>query len=586
MQKKILTLFWNEAMRYPVRVWLAITNAAFTVVVASFFGPFIISKLLAIIQSGQPINFNTSVLFISLYAVTQLYGEVIGWRFNLYMTWTFETAAQRNIHTRIFNHLTHQSTNFHANTFGGSLVSQTGKLAGSFERFWDTIIFQLAPSLASIVAATIILSFIFWQYAIFLLIISAVFIISVFLGSRLMAKLNIEEAQASTLQTGRLADAMANIMAIKSHGREGFELERYREVSENWRNKSLASMKGFLKVSTGYSALTAMLNTGALVAAILATKHTALSISAIYLSVTYTFTVARQLWEMNNIMRNYNRVMGDAHDMTAILDIMPEIQNKPKLEKVRFHRGGIELKDITFHYSEVRTVKPLFQNLNLRIKPGEKVGLVGLSGGGKTTITKLILRFMDVSSGSITIDGQDITNVDQGELRQHIAYVPQEPLLFHRTLEENIAYGAPKATHRQVKAVAKMANAHEFIEKLSKGYQTLVGERGVKLSGGQRQRVAIARAMLKNAPILLLDEATSALDSESETLIQDALWKLMANRTAIVIAHRLSTIQKMDRIIVLDDGAIVEEGSHKELIQYGGTYAKLWAHQSGGFLEE
>lgn len=228
----------------------------------------------------------------------------------------------------------------------------------------------------------------------------------------------------------------------------------------------------------------------------------------------------------------------------------------------------------------------LFQRLNLTIRAGEKIGLVGHSGSGKTTLTRLLLRFSDIDSGSIAIDGQDIRRLTQDDLRRHIAYVPQEPILFHRSLAENIGYGKPDATQDEIAAVARLAYADEFIAQLPEGYQTLVGERGVKLSGGQRQRVAIARAMLKNAPVLVLDEATSSLDSESEVLIQSALWKLMEGKTAIVVAHRLSTIQKMDRIVVLDRGKIVEMGTHKELLKIGGAYAKLWAHQSGGFIEE
>lgn len=587
MQKKIIQLFWREAFRYPWRTSLSLVGTVLTVLSGSFVGPYIISLLLSAIQSGEPITLSSSSSLIILYVLSQIYGEILGWRLNLYFAWSFQIAAQRNIHSMIFNHLVHQSTSFHANTFGGSLVSQTHKLSSSFERFWDTIIFNLLPSVTSIIAATTILCFVFWQYALFIFVLSIIFVFVIFFGSRFMEKLNIAEAQASTKQTGRLADAMTNILAIKSHGREDFELQGYHDVSEQWRQKSSATMWGFLKVSTIYSSLTALLNSGAVVAAILAAQYTDISIAAIYLSVTYTFTVARQLWEMNDIMRNYNRVMGDAHDMIKILHTDPEIQNQKSPTPVTFHRGGIVFRNVTFGYPEGgKNQEPLFKNLNLRIKPGEKVGLVGLSGGGKTTITKLILRFMDITDGEILIDDQDITSLKQSELRQHIAYVPQEPLLFHRTLEENIAYGAPDATLREVKAVAKMANASEFIEKLSHKYKTLVGERGVKLSGGQRQRIAIARAMLKNAPILLLDEATSALDSESEVLIQDALWHLMENRTAIVIAHRLSTIQKMDRIIVLDEGRITEEGNHNELLKKKGAYAKLWAHQSGGFLED
>lgn len=585
MQKKIISLFWHEATAYPWRVTIAIVNAAATVVVSSFAGPFIISLLLETMQSAERITLDASIPLVLAYFATQLYGEVIGWRVTLFMAWTFETASQRNLNNKIFNHLTHQSSDFHANTFGGSLVSQASKLTGAFERFWDTIIFQLTPTITSIVAAVTILSFVFWQYAVFILVLSVVFIVVIFFGTRFMATLNVTEAQASTAQTGKLADAMTNIMAIKSHGREDFELKRYKKATEYWRRRTLATMWGFLKVSTGYSSLIVILNTGAIIAAIIATEKTQLPIGVVYLSITYTFTVARQLWEMNNIMRNYNRVIGDAHDMTKILGQEPSIADAAQTEPVRFHRGGIMFQDVTFGYDSKKHVA-LFNNLNLRIKPGEKVGLVGLSGGGKTTITKLILRFMDIGGGTITIDGQDIANVKQSELRRHIAYVPQEPILFHRTLAENIAYGSPRASIQEITAVAKMANADEFIKKLPEKYETLVGERGVKLSGGQRQRIVIARAMLKNAPIILLDEATSALDSESEVLIQDALWKLMEGRTAIVIAHRLSTIQKMDRILVLDNGRIVEEGSHTQLLKQGGTYAKLWNHQSGGFLEE
>jgi ATP-binding cassette subfamily B protein len=239
---------------------------------------------------------------------------------------------------------------------------------------------------------------------------------------------------------------------------------------------------------------------------------------------------------------------------------------------------------VTFTHDENDAA--LFENFSVDIKAGERIGLVGRSGSGKTTLTRLLLRFSDVDSGSITIDGQSITDISQIDLRSHIAYVQQEPMLFHRSLRANIAYGKPDASDEQILDAAKSANALEFIGKLPKGLDTIVGERGVKLSGGQRQRVAIARAILKDAPILVLDEATSALDSESEKLIQDALVTLMNGRTSIVIAHRLSTISKLDRIIVLDQGKIIEQGSHSELLAAEGRYARLWSHQSGGFIEE
>jgi ATP-binding cassette subfamily B protein len=275
-----------------------------------------------------------------------------------------------------------------------------------------------------------------------------------------------------------------------------------------------------------------------------------------------------------------------ASSMTEYMLQHPEITDKPDAKVLQVQRGAIDLTDVTFNYRNEQTEQSVFAGLDLHIRAGEKIGLVGPSGGGKTTLTRLLLRFEDIHKGTITIDGQDISAVTQASLRRVISYVPQEPLMFHRSVQENIAYGKPDATDVDIQLAAEAAHADGFIASLSDGYDTIVGERGVKLSGGQRQRVAIARAILKDAPILILDEATSALDSESEVLIQDALWKLLQDRTAIVIAHRLSTIQKMDRILVLEDGQIVEQGTHKQLLKQKGTYAKLWAHQSGGFIDD
>jgi ATP-binding cassette subfamily B protein len=342
-------------------------------------------------------------------------------------------------------------------------------------------------------------------------------------------------------------------------------------------------MRGFLGVSTVYSTIIATLNTVALVGAIWASEHDTISIGVVYLAVTYTFTVSRQLWEMNSIMRNYNRIMGDAHDMTEILALIPSVVDKSKTD-LTVKKGEITFTDVSFAHTDSKEL--LFDHFSLAIADGERIGLVGRSGSGKTTLTRMLLRFSDITDGTIAVDGQDISQVTQKSLRENIAYVPQEPMLFHRSLYDNIAYGKPNATKEEVHDAAAKANALEFIEKLPEGFETTVGERGVKLSGGQRQRIAIARAILKDAPILVLDEATSALDSESEKLIQDALAKLMKGRTSIVVAHRLSTISKLDRIIVLENGEISEQGSHQQLLKDKGTYAKLWAHQSGGFIEE
>jgi ATP-binding cassette subfamily B protein len=582
MQKQVLSLFWRTAMKYKVRTFGALFGTILTPLVASFAAPFIISRLLEQIQAGT-ITLEASLPLILIYAVVEIYGQLIGWRINLFLNWTMETAAQRDLYRKIFTALTEQSLTFHADRFGGALVSQTTKLIGAFERFWDTIFFQVMPSLTSVIAAITILSFIFWQYAVFLAALAVVFGLAVFFGSRFMLKRTKEEAQASTATNAHVADAITNVMTIKSHGREMQELEMLDINTKTWRDKSLSTMRGFLGVSSVYSGLVTLLNISALVAAVWAAEHQVISIGTVYLAITYTFTVARQLWEMNSIMRNYNRIMGDAHDMTEILSLAPEVRNT-STKALEVSKGEIAFTDTTFTHGGSKS--PIFRNFNLVIKPGERVGLVGHSGSGKTTLTRLLLRFNDVDKGAITIDGTNITDITQQSLRENIAYVPQEPLLFHRSLRENISYGKPGASDDEIKKAAQLANAMEFINDLPDSLDTMVGERGVKLSGGQRQRIVIARAILKNAPILVLDEATSALDSESEKLIQDSLGNLMKARTSIVIAHRLSTIAKLDRIIVLNHGVVVEEGSHGVLLKKNGTYAKLWAHQSGGFIEE
>ena len=303
--------------------------------------------------------------------------------------------------------------------------------------------------------------------------------------------------------------------------------------------------------------------------------------SVLYLVIAYSSAVVSQLMMFSRTIRNINQALSDSQEMLDTLAVENEIKDPITPVKSNIHRGNIVFKDISFTHNE--NSGALFHNFSVHIKPGEKIGLVGPSGSGKTTFTNLLLRTIDVDKGSIEIDNQDIKDIKQRDLRRAITYVAQEPILFHRTIAENIGYGDLDANHEAIVAAAKLANAHEFIVGLPKGYDTLVGERGVKLSGGQRQRVAIARAILKNSPILILDEATSALDSENEAKIQDALKKLIKDRTTLIVAHRLSTIKEVDRILVIKDGEIIEEGSHKELLRKNKVYAELWSRQSGSF---
>jgi ATP-binding cassette subfamily B protein len=344
-------------------------------------------------------------------------------------------------------------------------------------------------------------------------------------------------------------------------------------------------MRGHQKQQLYFGGLSSLLAAVSLLFAILSVSLFHGNIATVFLIFNYTASIANQLFAFsNNALRNYNRALGDSRDMMEILQIEPEVQDPKKPQKPQISAGKIDFSDVTFAHDGADDA--IFQNFKINIKPGEKIGLVGHSGSGKTTFTRLLLRFSDLDSGAITIDGQNIAAIRQDDLRTNIAYVPQEPMLFHRSIAGNIAYGQPGASQKAIVRAATYASAHGFVRALPRGYDTLVGARGVKLSGGQRQRIAIARALLKDAPILVLDEATASLDSESERLIQKSLWKLMEGRTAIVIAHRLSTIQHLDRIVVLSEGQIVEQGSHRGLLRHNGTYAKLWRHQSGRFLEE
>jgi ATP-binding cassette subfamily B protein len=307
------------------------------------------------------------------------------------------------------------------------------------------------------------------------------------------------------------------------------------------------------------------------------------SVEAVVVAFTYYTNATRIMFEFNQIYRRLESSMTEAAQFTELLLEPPTVLDPPEPEPLRTDGADVRFERVTFAHSGG---KPLFEDLELAVPGGARIGLVGRSGGGKTTLTRLLLRMTDIDGGRILIGGQDISRLRQADLRSLIAYVPQEPAMFHRTLKENIAFARPGATDEEIRRAAEAAHVTEFADALPDGFETMVGERGVKLSGGQRQRVALARAILRDAPILLLDEATSALDSESEILIQEALWRLMEGRTALVVAHRLSTVAGMDRLVVLDRGRIIEQGAHHELLASGGVYAKLWEHQSGGFLED
>jgi len=584
--KQILGFFWLHAWNHKHYVigmflWLPVV-----LLLHQIIPPMIAANVLDRLSAGDYISGELWQSFgreLILYALFYLIGGTIAWRFFIFMVWRLEINVQRDIMQRMFRHLTTLDMEFHNNSFGGSLVSRTNKLLGSYVRLADTLFFELYGLLIMSVATGVILWSRSPQFVIGLYSISIVYIYLAILITKKVRVLSTIEANKQNKVTGYLADMVTNVMAVKSFSRNTHEYDRFDDATNATARASTKLMWAQLHRENVFAVSTTIMSVLALILATASVVVYDAEIGTVFLVLAYTSNMTTRLWDFSQrSLRNINKSLGDAQEGVQTILRQPEIVDTKNPIHLATDTGNITFDNVGFSHDNTS----LFQGFSLDIKNGEKIGLVGHSGSGKTTLTKLMLRFKDVQSGSICINGTDIRKTSQDDLRAITSYVPQEPLLFHRSLKENIAYGKPGANFSDIVTAAKRANAHEFIEQLPQGYDTLVGERGVKLSGGQKQRVAIARAMLKNAPILLLDEATSALDSESEQLIQDALWKLMEGKTAIVIAHRLSTIQKMDRIIVLDSGKIVEDGSHHDLLKKKGQYARLWKHQSGGFLQD
>ncbi len=546
-----------------------------------------IVPLLVALALGHLIAYHTiSVGLIVFAGVFQLALVVLGYCLDDWCVSGLHLRVEKDLYKDCFEYLVHQDYAFFADRFGGSLVTQASRFAKSYTTFTDTLFFNLLPQVAGVLISLGIMIYyslpiglsvsVLWALSLYVI---------VLLGLHRLPLRRAAVAKESE-QVGELADSITNALTVKTFAAEDREMRRYNHINELRGDLFFRSWHRAVRNGWLMQGVCAVLQMIVFVGGILAVSHHTLGIATFLLFQVYIFRIIDNISRSSFIVRQLEVVAGDGQEMAELLQQPPLVQDRPSVTKSQITKGAIALKQVTFQYQGNAGREALFQDFSMEIQAGKKIGLVGPSGGGKTTITRLLLRFMDIQGGSIEIDGQDIRDIRQQELRAAIAYVPQEPLLFHRSIGENISYGKPSATNAEIMSVAKKAYAHDFIQQLDKGYDTLVGERGVKLSGGQRQRIAIARAMLTDAPILILDEATSALDSESEKLIQKALWRLMKGKTAVVIAHRLSTIQRMDRIIVLDQGAIVEDGSHAALLQQNGLYARLWSHQSGGFLEE
>ncbi len=556
-----------------VPIWIFISN----VVV-----PYGTSEIIGKLSSGDfDINNYAGILLITILpaAVNNLAViRAIDW-----LDWSLDAKCGEYLSKMAFAAVINQSMTFHSNRFSGSLTSAANKLPGAFINFKSNFVWDVYPLLLTVIysiGATAVICLPFaTMLAAYAIVYMSVAIVTYYKTRHVDEAL----ADAENKQTGQLADVITNEMSVKSYAHEKFEGMRFGKATARTRNAIFDAAKVSFWRNLSMNTVNMITFAGLLILIVMGHDLFGLTISSLVFLYSLSNSLLSNVWTINHILRSMNSSFGNAKEMVGILD-MPYIIDDKTDKPIVVNEAEIEFSHIGFSHDKQK--EKLFSDFDLDIKPGESVGLVGVSGSGKSTLTKLLLRFDDVQNGAIYIDGQDIRDVTQSSLRKNIAYVPQESSLFHRSIFENIAYGKTDATDEEVYEAARLANADEFIADLPEGYDTMVGERGVKLSGGQRQRIAIARAILKDAPILVLDEATSALDSESEALIQEALSNLMEGRTSIVVAHRLSTVAGLDRIVVLKDGEIVEQGTHHELLKKGGEYQKLWSRQSGAFLDE
>lgn len=492
----------------------------------------------------------------------------------------FTLKMMNEIVSNAFYRVQRFSTDWHANSFAGSTVRKVTRGMWAVDLLNDTLLVALLPSVVMLVGATALLG-LHWPMMGLVVGAGSVLYIAVTVAMSLgyVAPAARLGNAWDTRMGGALADSVSCNAVVKAFGAETREEARLARVVDKWRNRTRRTwVRGTLNGGLQGAMLVAM-QAGILGVSLLLWSRNEASVGDITFALTMFFMLQGHLRDVGMHIRNLQRSVNDMEELVALEKQPLGVEDRPGAGEIRVMAGEIRFEDVTFRYGQHDTA--LYENFSVRIAPGERIGLVGHSGSGKTTFIKLIQRLYDVNGGRITIDGQDIAQAKQSSLRGQIAIVQQEPVLFHRTLAENIAYARPGATQAEIEQAARLASAHDFIMALPKGYATLVGERGVKLSGGERQRVAIARAFLADAPILILDEATSSLDSESEVLIQQAMDRLMEGRTTLVVAHRLSTVRALDRLLVMDHGRVIEEGSHEALIRLkNGLYRRLFERQA------
>ncbi|MFE2297542.1 ABC transporter ATP-binding protein [Streptomyces sp. NPDC059445] len=549
----------------------------------SYVAPLVVAKLVGrIAAGGSGVSAGDALPYVLAFGGVLLLSEAF-WRLGLHCLNRLDALGIERLYVIGMDELFAKDASFFHDNFAGSLTKRVLSFASRYEEFVDTMTFQVVGSLVPLVFGSVVL----WRYepllVVGLLAMIAVTAVCVVPLIRRRQALVDEREEAIARVSGHVADSLMNMDTVRAFAAEEREAAEHRSRVAVSRRLTLQSWDyGNLRIDTFVAPMSVLTNALGLLLAITlgGGEH---GVEAVVVAFTYYANATRIMFEFNQIYRRLESSMTEAAQFTELLMSPPTVLDPAAPEPLRARDADVRFEQVTFAHGGA---DPLFTGLELAVPSGAKVGLVGRSGGGKTTLTRLLLRMTDIEGGRILIGGQDISKLRQADLRSMIAYVPQDPAMFHRSLRDNIAFARPDATEEEIRRAAEAAHVTEFADALPDGFATMVGERGIKLSGGQRQRVALARAILRDAPILLLDEATSALDSESEILVQSALWRLMERRTALVVAHRLSTVAGMDRLVVLDRGKIVEQGTHHELLASEGAYAKLWRHQSGGFIDD
>ncbi len=578
-RRLVLKYYWQVVKRYKTSFFLVV----FFTIVASALDVYVPLQYLRLWDVLSTNNFSIVsvaksiiILILIINFIEWIFRRISGFSLSY-----FEANVMAGLREQGFAYMLGHSHSFFVNNFSGSLAYKINKYARAFEKLADRIVIDGLPLLIRGVGTVIAIYTLFPKYSYILGVFCTVFIVTSFIYIRYKLKYDIIASESDTKTTGTFADAIGNHSSIQLFTGNEYEKNRTAEIIQKQKKATTFNWylwEGFGAVGNFYSVAVEFI---IFWFAVSDWKLGLITLPVIILLQSYLIRLINSLWSFGGIVRAYYESFADAYEMAVILDTPYEIIDKPT-QTINKIKGEVVLDKVTYIYENNNS--KVLDNFSITIPAGQKIAIVGSSGAGKTTFVRLLMRLFNLTSGRIVIDGININDISQENLREEISFVPQDPALFHRTLMENIRYGKRNATDEEVLAAARLAHCDEFIEALPNKYETYVGERGVKLSGGERQRVAIARAILKNSPILILDEATSSLDSHSESLIQDALHKLVQGKTTIVIAHRLSTIREMDRIIVIEKGKIVEDGTHLELANTkNGLYKKLWDLQAGGF---